>query len=153
MSLFKCFLFKRLYTHCNQNNSNKAYLKSCFCFSFQLCQLIYHKYIKGYTKVIRIDVISFITVLLLWSSHKNHNTYLRIEESGHPETVRSSLEQPRWKLLVSLNQLCEPKSERSRFPRNLKDVYTKKKKMNTILEQRRNLTLWLAHFLCLKEGS
>ena len=45
---------------------------------------------------------------------------LRVEESCHPETCGSAIEQPGGKLCVSVQQVGEPETKRSRRPRDLK---------------------------------
>ena len=45
---------------------------------------------------------------------------LRVEESCHPETGGSAIEQPGGKLSISVQQVGEPETKRSRRPRDLK---------------------------------
>ena len=45
---------------------------------------------------------------------------LRVEESCHPETGGSAIEQPGGKLSISIQQIGEPETKRSRRPGDLK---------------------------------
>jgi len=47
---------------------------------------------------------------------------LRVEESSHPETGGTSLEQPGRKLSISVQQIGEPETQGSRLPRNLQKI-------------------------------
>jgi len=51
-------------------------------------------------------------------SHGRQET-LSVEEAGHPESVRTTIETPRVELRVPLDELGEPESEGARFPRDL----------------------------------
>ena len=46
----------------------------------------------------------------------------RVEEAGHPETCGTTLKEPRVELLVSVEQVSEPETERGRLPGNLNTI-------------------------------
>ena len=51
-------------------------------------------------------------------AHRRQKT-LRVEESGHPEHVWATVEQPAGQLRVPIKQVRGPESDRSRLPRDL----------------------------------
>ena len=63
---------------------------------------------------------------------------LRVEESCHPETGGSAIEQPGGKLSISVQQVGEPETKRSRRPGDLKSRtygYNQTQQKSTIRER------------------
>lgn len=59
-----------------------------------------------------------ISVSVTYLSHGREET-LSVEEAGHPERVRPSIEAPGVELSIPVNQLSKPETKRARVPGNL----------------------------------
>ena len=59
--------------------------------------------------------------LCVYLSHCGEES-LRVEEAGHPEAGWTPVEAPAVELVVPLNQLSEPESQRARVPRDLHNM-------------------------------
>lgn len=53
----------------------------------------------------------------MFNTIEAHSYTLWIEEASHPKFIRPARLDPRFQLLISLDQLCEPKAKGRRFPR------------------------------------